>query len=143
MKILTVNLIIILGFSLPELCQTDISFQNELQRSIDRGIDFLKKSQSPGGYWTNADHPAVTAIALVAYQGNPQKLKAPPDWVEQGYQSILKHVQPNGSIYVPNKGLANYNTALSMMAMLASGDAKFNSPILNAAVELPPVISIG
>ena len=30
--------------------------------------------------------------------------------------------QPDGSIYVPGKGLANYNTALSMMAMLASGD---------------------
>ena len=132
MKILTVNLIVILGLCFPALCQTDISFQNELQRSIDRGIDFLKISQSPDGYWTNADHPAVTAIALVAYQGNPQKPKTTPNWVEKGYQYILKHVQPNGSIYVPNKGLANYNTALSMMAMLASGDAKFNSTILNA-----------
>ena len=120
------------GFSFPALCQTDISFQNELQRSIDRGIDFIKKSQSPGGYWTNADHPAVTAIALVAYQSNPQKPKVTPHWVEKGYKYILKHVQPNGSIYVPNKGLANYNTALSMMAMLASGDAKFNPTILNA-----------
>ena len=102
MKILTVNLIVILGFCLPALCQTDISFQNELQRSIDRGIDFLKKSQSPDGYWTNADHPAVTAIALVAYQGNPQKPKTTPNWVEKGYQYILKHVQPNGSIYAPS-----------------------------------------
>ena len=122
----------IFGFVFSGICQPDISFQNELQRSIDRGIDFLKKSQSPDGYWINADHPAVTAIALVAYQGNPNKPKATPDWVKKGYKYILKNSQPNGSIYVPGKGLANYNTSLSMMAMLASGEPKFNPTIIKA-----------
>ena len=121
-----------LGFVFSGSGQTDISFQNELQRSIDRGIESLQKSQKPGGYWTNADHPAVTAIVLVAYHGNPKKPKVKPNWVKKGHEFILKHVQLNGSIYVPEKGLANYNTALCMMAMLASGDTKYNPSIIKA-----------
>jgi squalene-hopene/tetraprenyl-beta-curcumene cyclase len=41
-------------------------------------------------------------------------------------------VQPNGSIYTPGKGLANYNTSLCMMAMLASRDVKYNATIIKA-----------
>ena len=50
----------------------------------------------------------------------------------KGHDHLLKFTQPNGSIYVPGKGLANYNTALSMMAMLASGDAKYNPTVIKA-----------
>ena len=65
----------LLGLAFSGIGQTDISFQNELQRSIDRGIFSLKKSQTSEGYWTNADHPAVTSIVLLAYYGNPKKPK--------------------------------------------------------------------
>jgi squalene-hopene/tetraprenyl-beta-curcumene cyclase len=122
----------LLGLAFSGIGQTDISFQNELQRSIDRGIFSLKKSQTSEGYWTNADHPAVTSIVLLAYYGNPKKPKKTPDWIKKGHDYILQHVQPNGSIYVPEKGLANYNTSLSLMAMLASGDRKFNPVIIKA-----------
>ena len=112
--------------------QPDISFQHELQRSIDRGIASLEKSQDKNGYWTSEDHPAVTAIVLVAYHSNPRKPEKNPAWVEKAHAYLLKFVQKNGSIYVPGKGMANYNTALSMMAMLTSGDKKYNETIINA-----------
>ena len=131
-KSLAILFSVMMGFVFSGIGQTDISFQNELQRSIDRGIESLKKSQNPEGFWTNADHPAVTALVLVAYHGNPKKPKETPDWVNKGHDFMLKHVQSDGSIYVPEKGLANYNTALCVMAMLASKDAKYNPTIIKA-----------
>ena len=122
----------LLVLALPGWTQKDVSFQNELQRSIDRGIASLKSSQHAEGYWTNPDHPAVTAIALVAYHGNPNKPKQTQEWVEKAHAYLLKHAQPNGSIYTPGKGLANYNTSLCMMAMLASGDSKYTPAIIKA-----------
>ena len=128
----SIALLTLLAFTLPGRAQRDVSFQNELQRSIDRGIASLKSNQHAEGYWTSPDHPAVTAIALVAYHGNPNKPKQTPGWVKKAHAYILKHAQPNGSIYIPGKGLANYNTSLCMMALLASGDAKYNPTIIKA-----------
>ena len=128
--IATLSAVIAVSFTV--VAQPDISFQHELQRSIDRGIAALKKSQEEAGYWTSEDHPAVTAIVLVAYHSNPNKPKESPAWVLKAHDHLLKFVQKNGSIYVPGKGLANYNTALSMMAMITSGDPKYNKTIINA-----------
>ena len=64
--------------------------------------------------------------------GNPRKPEKHPAWVQNAHAHLLKFVQKNGSIYVPGKGMANYNTALSMMAMLTSGDKKYNETIINA-----------
>ena len=97
-----------------------LSYQNELQRSIDKGANFLKSSQHPDGYWLAPDHPAVTALCLIAYHSNPGKPNVTPAWVAKGYEYILKQKQKNGSIYIPGKGLANYNTALSLMALIAA-----------------------
>src|SRR6059036_2064600 len=68
------------------LQQSDISFRNEVQRAIDRGILWLKQNQSTNGYWSTPDQPAVTALALAATQGNPalQSESKPPEWVAKG-----------------------------------------------------------
>jgi len=125
-------LLTLLAITLSGWAQRDVSFQNELQRSIDRGIASLKSSQHAEGYWTSPDHPAITAIALIAYHGNPNKPKQTPNWVKKAHAYLLKHVQPNGSIFTPGKGLANYNTSLCIMALLASGDPKHNPTIIKA-----------
>ena len=132
MKKIIATLSLLMIFAISGFSQPDISFQNELQRSIDRGISALEKSQNENGHWTSEDHPAVTAIVLVAYHSNPRKPEKHPAWVEKAHAHLLKFVQKNGSIYVPGKGMANYNTALSMMAMLTSNDKKYNETIINA-----------
>ena len=63
----------ILLATLPATAQRDVSFMNELQRSVDRGIASLKASQHADGWWTSPDHPAVTALAITAWQSNPNK----------------------------------------------------------------------
>lgn len=130
------TLFALLILTVPVPAQRDVSFMNELQRSADRGIASLKASQNPEGWWTSPEHPAVTALALIAWQGNPNKPKQTPKWIEKSYNFLLTHVQPDGSIYVPGKGLANYNTSLSMMALLAANDKKHNPALLKARAFL-------
>ena len=50
-------LVVLLILAPPTQAQRDISFMNELQRSIDRGIASLKASQNPEGWWTSPEHP--------------------------------------------------------------------------------------
>lgn len=49
----------------------DISFRNELQRAMDRGLAWLRANQNSNGWWSTPDHPAVAALALMTFQGNP------------------------------------------------------------------------
>ena len=71
------------------------SYKNELQRSIDKGLRFLEQSQSKDGYWLDPDHPAITALCLMAYHSNPKKTKTEPAWVKKAYAHILKQKQKN------------------------------------------------
>ena len=110
----------------------EASFRNELQRSIDRGLTWLRTNQNTNGSWSTPDQPAVTALVLAAAQGNPA-LEGKRDtnpWVEKGYTFLLNCVRPDGSIYVTN--LPTYNTSLSMMALVAANDPKYD-PILRRA----------
>jgi squalene-hopene/tetraprenyl-beta-curcumene cyclase len=114
------------------LARGEASFRNELQRSIDRGLTWLRTNQNTNGSWSTPDQPAVTALVLAAAQGNPalQGKRDTNPWVEKGYTFLLNCVRPDGSIYVTN--LPTYNTSLSMMALVAANDPKYD-PILRRA----------
>ena len=112
--------------------RTDVSFQHELQRAIDKGLAWLEKNQDATGFWSTADHPAVTALALTAFHGNPARpaTAVDPEWIKKGYAFLLKNVQPDGGIYA--KGLLNYNTSLAMMALVTANKPDYE-PILRRA----------
>src|ERR1700689_1310055 len=78
----------------------DISFRNEIQHAIDKGLTWLDASQNTNGYWSTADQPAVTALALSAFAGNPSESSKTnqPATVARGYQFVLAHARPDGSI---------------------------------------------
>jgi squalene-hopene/tetraprenyl-beta-curcumene cyclase len=111
---------------------TDVSFRNEVQHAIDRGLAWLQTNQHSSGYWSTPDHPAVTALALTAFKGDPAGRfpSGEPAWLKRGYDYILSCARPDGSIYKTN--LATYNTAISMMALLAADKTEYEPALRKA-----------
>ena len=110
----------------------DVSFANEVEHSLSRGLTWLQGSQNSNGWWSTADQPAVTAIALTAFKGDPKNRyrTTEPAWLKRGYEFLLASVQPDGGIHRTN--LVTYNTSISMMALLAANKVEYDPVILKA-----------
>ena len=102
----------------------DPSLANEARAAISRGVKWLLAKQSEGGYWSNEDFPALTALPLWALVKSGS---APEDSIDKAVAYIQGAVNDDGSICrVPKEtikggGLCNYNTALCMVALHATG----------------------
>jgi squalene-hopene/tetraprenyl-beta-curcumene cyclase len=109
----------------------DISFRNEVEHAIDRGLAYLQSSQNTNGYWSSPDNPAITALAIMAFKGDPKKrYEKDPEWLAKGYQVILSSVKPDGGIHRSN--LVTYNTSISMLALLAANKPEYDPITLKA-----------
>ena len=128
--ILAASQMFTVGDVLPQSDNTSV--RNEIQLAIDRGLDWLQKSQNADGSWSLPDYPAQTALPLTAFMLEPSGKwrKDKPAFIQKGYASLLKAVRPDGGIYV--KGLANYNTSISLVSLVAAEDPKFDPVILGA-----------
>jgi squalene-hopene/tetraprenyl-beta-curcumene cyclase len=112
--------------------KSDLSLKNEVQHAIERGLRWLSNRQDPKGFWSQPDHPALTALVLTAFMGEPSgHFKSdPPSYIKNGYAYLVECARPDGGIYV--KDLPNYNTSLAMMALVAAYDRSFD-PLLRKA----------
>ena len=102
------------------------SLRQEVQHAIDKGLAWLKGKQAPEGNWSNADYPALTALVMTAHLGDPSRGNRPLDdtpddeGLRKAHAYLLGCVHPDGGIY--RKGLTNYNTSISIVALLAERD---------------------
>jgi squalene-hopene/tetraprenyl-beta-curcumene cyclase len=112
----------------------DISLLNEVRNTQKRGLDWLVAQQKPNGSWSTPDFPALTALPLWAFALSDYPNKAPI--ISNAVHYILQFVQPDGGIYKPAEGksggLANYNTAISMVALHLTGDRSLAPIVLKA-----------
>lgn len=111
---------------------TDISYRNEVEHAIDRGLYWLQTHQNSNGWWSTADHPAVTGLALMSFKGDPSGRYATnePDWLSRGYVYVLGCARPDGGIHRTN--LVTYNTSICMMALLAANKPEYEPVLLKA-----------
>jgi hypothetical protein len=72
----------------------DLSFHNEVLRAIDRGFARLQTNQNSNGWWSTPDQPALTALALTAFKGDPRHRYSSnePAWLRKGYSFVLSCV---------------------------------------------------
>ena len=112
--------------------KSNLSLKMEVQHAIDKGLEWLKKSQHPEGYWSQKEHPALTALALTSFMGDPSgRYKAQkPAFIQKGYDYLLSCLKADGGIYVTSLG--NYNTSVSIMALVVSGNAAYERVIRHA-----------
>jgi squalene-hopene/tetraprenyl-beta-curcumene cyclase len=105
----------------------DESLRHEVQRAIDRGIAWLLANQNSNGWWTTPDHPAVTALPLLALNGEPSGkfLQQPTPQIRRGYAHLLASAKPDGGIYATN--MANYNTSLALLALVSANRPEYDA----------------
>lgn len=108
------------------------SLKHEVQHAIEKGLAWLVEKQQPAGYWSQPDHPALTGLVLTGFMGEPSgRIKAnPPEYVRRGYKFLLVNVKPDGGIYF--RDMANYNTSVSIMALVVSNNPEYKSIIRKA-----------
>lgn len=97
--------------------------------AINKGVQYLQSQQQPDGSWSNPEHPALTALPLVAILRQPAEAKQ-AEAAPKALAYIRGKAKPDGGIY--EKGLSNYNTSICMMALLAGGDPK-DAPLIAKA----------
>lgn len=111
------------------------SLRREVEAAIDRGRMWLAAQQNEKGYWSNPDFPALTALPAQALIGgkDAQVRKA----LQKACDYIVSCVQPDGGIYRKVEGrkgggLSNYNTAICMTTLHATGNPAY-TPIVRDA----------
>lgn len=112
--------------------RSDISFKHEVQHSIGKGLNWLAAKQNPGGWWSQEEYPALTALVLTAFQGDPSGFYKARETsrIEKGYTHLLRSVKPDGGIY--GAGLATYNTSISLMALYVANRPEYENVIKRA-----------
>jgi len=117
----TISVLLLTAF--PLLGSPNQSLKLEIERSLDKGLAWLHGEQNQTqGYWGSPQYPALTALVLRATLGHPSGKEARKykNQVSAGYQFLRSKVQSDGGIY--GKGLASYNTSISLMAFLQLSD---------------------
>lgn len=96
-----------------------------------KGIDYLKLSQSADGSWTTPTIPGVTGLCTTALlrAGVP----ASDANVAKGLKFLEALVREDGGIYAPTSLHKNYETSIALLAFVAANkDGKYDSTIKKA-----------
>jgi len=100
--------------------------------SARKGMDFLRKTQDKEGSWQS--YPGITAICLLGFVRNGVGEKDPA--VARACAYLASEAKPDGGIYTeklgPAQRLPNYNTALCMTALYATGNPKYQEIVRKA-----------
>lgn len=100
------------------------SLANEIRLAVEKAVGWLVSVQGTEGEWSNAAHPGISALVLNAIDSAVAALKLPRERFQpsrkRGMAFLRSRVKPDGGIYA--ESLTLYNTALSLTALLRSGD---------------------
>jgi squalene-hopene/tetraprenyl-beta-curcumene cyclase len=103
----------------------------DVAAAVKRGVAYLKSSQGADGSWQH--YPGVTAVATMGLLRSGLKEKDPA--VKKAVAYLIAKVKPNGAIYDdanPATALPNYNTALAMTALNATGNPAYGEIVRKA-----------
>jgi squalene-hopene/tetraprenyl-beta-curcumene cyclase len=109
----------------------------QLQPMVDRGLDYLAKSQGADGSWSPQTGMGITALVATAMLRSGRSPSDPV--VAKALHFLEGTVQPDGGIYTPRLEYRNYETCLGILCFTEAnkfakdkGDKRYDK-ILKAA----------
>jgi squalene-hopene/tetraprenyl-beta-curcumene cyclase len=127
-SLITFSLVGSLSLGAQDKQEPYLSIKLEMKRAIERGNAYLKTQQGKEGFWGESKYPAYTALALTAAMRSPSYKKEA--YIDTAYAWLAKQQKDDGGIY--GQGLGTYNTALSIVALVSTGEKKYHPAILKA-----------
>jgi squalene-hopene/tetraprenyl-beta-curcumene cyclase len=108
----------------------DPQLAEKAKKAVDEGLRFLRSQQADDGSWSKS--VGVTGLALRAFlESHRGYTEADGAFVTRPVEFLLYHVQPSGAITESNMN-ENYNTAVAMSALVATGNKKYAETIASA-----------
>ena len=113
------------------LAQTVGPKAEDLVKSRQKAINFLKTSQAEGGHWTSPESPGISG--LITYSLLVSGVPATDPTLEKALKHLSSYIQPDGGIYFPKSHHSNYETAICLLAFSAANkDGKYTETIKKA-----------
>jgi squalene-hopene/tetraprenyl-beta-curcumene cyclase len=115
----------------------DFQLAVRVHASIQKGLAFLIAGQQADGGWEafGKSNPAITSLVIKALAQDADYGPNHPA-VRRGLESILRHVQRDGGIYVDGEEMPNYHTSVALMALAAMKDSALGARIKEAQAFL-------
>ena len=112
----------------------DPELRDKAKRAVDAGLHYLRLHQNDNGSWS--DSVGVTALGLRAFlQSHRGYNEADGAFITRPIDFMLAHINEDGSIGETNQS-RNYNTAVSMTALAATQNEKYDEVLRNAQAFL-------
>lgn len=112
----------------------DPEIRTKAQRAVDAGLHYLRVNQSDDGAWSNS--VGVTALGLRAFlQSHRGYDETDGAFITRPIQFLLAHINEDGSISETNQN-RNYNTAVAMTGLAATGNDKYAAILEDAQAFL-------
>lgn len=119
--------------------QSEKDLLAKYKKSTEDGAAWLAKQQNPNGSFgkipglKEQGDVGITGIVLMALGSCPPDIQKKHQAVlEKALSYILKHQKPNGAIFNPGRGIDNYQTSVSLIALCYIDKKRFAGPIEKA-----------
>ena len=118
---------------IPRRGPLDLATRTQTHESIVKALEYLVASQNVEGAWEafGSSNPAITSLVVKGLVQSPD-FGPKHSAAIRGLAFVLKHVQPDGGIYVAGEGMQNYYTSVALMALAATKDPA-HAPIIHRA----------
>jgi squalene-hopene/tetraprenyl-beta-curcumene cyclase len=130
--IILFSLLACMSLAGPALAESnmDPALHEKAKRATDAGLHYLREQQAEDGSWSNS--VGITALALRAFLESYRKYnEGDGPFITRPIQFLLAHINEDGSISETNQN-RNYNTAVAITALQATGNSNYREAITNA-----------
>ena len=99
------------------LAREDVKYQRAFDEAVDKGLEFLARSQEPNGS-IGGRIPAITSLAVMAFLARGYTPGLPPygDAINHGIDFILSSPSTNGAIVVGGGQMYSHNISTLMLS---------------------------